>query len=173
MSARGMAARWTPRWGRLGSRRGVELGRGTPPDRGSPRCRAPAASTSRPGAGPLAGLTPDQIEDLLLRAVLDDLKVARWDPASISNRSKCELGQRLRRVTALPLRSVTGFLRISKGSYEYWRRRLADGGPDRDADIRQAIRDAFGASGTRAATARCMPGCAGPTCAVARSEYAR
>ena len=100
-----------------------------------------------PRSGPLAGLNPDQIENLLLRAVLADLKAAGWDPASISNRSKCELGERLRRATALPLRSITGFLRISKSSYEYWRRRLAGGEPDRDADIRQAVRDAFGASG--------------------------
>ena len=66
-----------------------------------------------PATGPLAGLNEDQIENLLLRAVLADLKAAGWDPASISNRSKCELGERLRRATALPLRSITGFLRIS------------------------------------------------------------
>ena len=74
-----------------------------------------------PATGPLAGLNEDQIENLLLRAVLADLKADGWDPASISNRSKCELGERLRRATALPLRSITGFLRISKSSYEYWR----------------------------------------------------
>ena len=72
-----------------------------------------------PKSGPLAGLNPDQIENLLLRAVLADLKAGGWDPASISNRSKCELGERLRRETGLPLRSITGFLRISKSSYEY------------------------------------------------------
>ena len=65
-----------------------------------------------PRTGPLAGLAPDQIENLLLRAVLADLKAAGWDPASISNRRKCELGERLRRETALPLRSITAFLRI-------------------------------------------------------------
>ena len=63
-----------------------------------------------PATGPLAGLNEDQIENLLLRAVLADLKAEGWDPASISNRSKCELGERLRRATALPLRSITGFL---------------------------------------------------------------
>lgn len=78
-----------------------------------------------PATGPLAGLNEDQIENLLLRAVLADLKAEGWDPASISNRSKCELGERLRRATALPLRSITGFLRISKSSYEYWRPRVA------------------------------------------------
>ena len=78
-----------------------------------------------PATGPLAGLNEDQIENLLLRAVLADLKAEGWDPASISNRSKCELGERLRRATALPLRLITGFLRISKSSYEYWRPRVA------------------------------------------------
>ena len=52
-----------------------------------------------PATGPLAGLNEDQIENLLLRAVLSDLKAEGWDPASISNRSKCELGERLRRAT--------------------------------------------------------------------------
>ena len=91
-----------------------------------------------PATGPLAGLNEDQIENLLLRAVLADLKAAGWDPASISNKSKCELGERLRRATALPLRSITGFLRISKSSYEYWRPRVA-APRDRDADIRDRV----------------------------------
>lgn len=93
-----------------------------------------------PATGPLAGLTPDQIENLLLRAVLDDLKGGGCAPASISNRSKCELGERLRRATGLPLRSVTGFLRISRSSYEYHRARL---GRDRDAGLRPLVREAF------------------------------
>ena len=62
-----------------------------------------------PATGPLAGLDPAQVENLLLRAVLADLKAGGWDPASISNRSKCELGERLRLATGLPLRSITGF----------------------------------------------------------------
>ena len=41
-----------------------------------------------PKSGSLAGLGPDQIENLLLRAVLADLKGRGWDPASTSNRSK-------------------------------------------------------------------------------------
>ena len=71
-----------------------------------------------PATGPLAGLAPAQMENLLLRAVLADLKAGGWDPASISSRSKCELGERLKRETGLPLRSITGFLRISRSSYE-------------------------------------------------------
>ena len=96
-----------------------------------------------PATGPLSGLNEDQIENLLLRAVLADLKAEGWDPASISNRSKCELGERLRRATALPLRSITGFLRISKSSYEYWRPRVAEP-RDRDADIRAHVVRIFG-----------------------------
>ena len=34
-----------------------------------------------PATGPLAGLNEDQIENLLLRAVLADLKAEGWDPA--------------------------------------------------------------------------------------------
>ena len=97
-----------------------------------------------PATGPLAGLEPAQVENLLLRSVLADLKAGGWDPASISNRSKCELGERLRRETGLPLRSITAFLRISKSSYEYHRARL---GRDRDADIRGPVRRLFAEGG--------------------------
>ena len=99
-----------------------------------------------PATGPLAGLEPAQIENILLRAVLADLKAGGWDPASISNRSKCELGERLRLATGLPLRSITGFLRISRSSYEYHRARL---GRDRDAALRPLVAAEFEASGGR------------------------
>lgn len=93
-----------------------------------------------PRSGPLSGLEPSQIENLLLRAVLADLKAAGWVPGSISNRSKCELGERLRMATGLPLRSITGFLKISKSSYEYHRRRL---GRDKYADLKIEVRSLF------------------------------
>lgn len=96
-----------------------------------------------PRSGPLAGLEPSQIENLLLRAVLADLKAEGWAPDSISNKSKCELGERLRLATGLPLRSITGFLKISKSSYEYHRRRL---GNDKYADLRQEVQILFDAS---------------------------
>lgn len=96
-----------------------------------------------PRSGPLAGLEPSQIENLLLRAVLADLKAEGWAPDSISNRSKCELGERLRMATGLPLRSITGFLRISKSSYEYHKRRLRY---DKYADLRKEVRMLFDAS---------------------------
>lgn len=95
-----------------------------------------------PATGPLSGLAPEQVENLLLRAVLADLKAGGWDPASISNRSKCELGERLRLATGLPLRSITAFLRISRSSYEYHRARL---GRDRYEGLRAEVRDAFAA----------------------------
>lgn len=99
-----------------------------------------------PKSGPLAGLNPDQIENLLLRAVLADLKAVGWDPASTSNRSKCELGERLRRETGLPLRSIIGFLRISKSSYEYHRARL---GVDKYAGLRRQVKEVFDEGGAR------------------------
>ncbi|MBM6813688.1 transposase [Olsenella uli] len=93
-----------------------------------------------PATGPLAGLEPAQMENILLRAVLADLKAVGWGPGSISSRSKCELGERLRLATGLPLRSITGFLRISRSSYECRRARL---GRDRHASLRAEVRRAF------------------------------
>ena len=101
-----------------------------------------------PKSGPLAGLEPSQIENLLLRAVLDDLKAEGFGPDSISNRSKVELGERLRAATGLPLRSITAFLRISKSSYEYQRQAISR--PDRHAGLRARVREALeGASASR------------------------
>lgn len=100
-----------------------------------------AADPCEPTAsGPLAGLGRAEVENLLLRAVLADLKAGGWDPASISNRSKCELGERLRLATGLPLREITAFLRISRSSYEYHRARL---GRDKYAALRAEVRSAF------------------------------
>lgn len=96
-----------------------------------------------PRSGPLSGLEPSQIENLLLRAVLADLKAEGWVPDSISNRSKCELGERLRMATGLPLRSITAFLRISKSSYEYHRARL---GTDKYAGLRKEVQALFESS---------------------------
>lgn len=79
-------------------------------------------------------------ENMLLRAVLDDLKGEGSHPVSMSNRRKCELGERLRLATGLPLREVTAFLRISKSSYEYHRARL---GRDKYARLREEVREVF------------------------------
>lgn len=77
-----------------------------------------------------------------IREVLDDLKEEGSRPGSMSNRRKCELGERLRAATGLPLREITAFLRISKSSYEYHRARL---GRDRDAALRPLVGEAFAA----------------------------
>ncbi len=97
-----------------------------------------------PGSGPLSGLGPSQIENLLPRAVLADLKAGGRAPGSISSRSRCEPGEGSGAATGLPLRSVTGFLRISKGSYGYHRRRL---GRDKHARLRREVCEPFAKSG--------------------------
>lgn len=106
--------------------------------RRAPREKGPRMTEERGLYDPPAS---DQIENLLPGAVLADLKAGGWDPASTSNRRKCELGERLRRETGLPLRCVTAFLRISRSSYECHRARP---GRDRDADIRSEVRRLFG-----------------------------
>ena len=85
-------------------------------------------------------------ENMLLRAVLDDLKAEGCAPASMSNARKTALGERLRAATGLPLREITAFLRISKSSYEYHRARPAR---DRDAWLRPLVAEAFEACGRR------------------------
>ena len=83
-------------------------------------------------------------ENMLLRAVLDDLKAGGSGPRSISNRRKAELGERLRAATGLPLREVTAFLRISRSSYEYHRARL---GRDKYAALRDEVEALFRSMG--------------------------
>ena len=114
-----------------------------PPGRSSakpPRQPARMASPEHEEVSPVddderAAYEAAMLENQLLRAVLADLKAGGWDPASISNRRKTELGERLREATGLPLRAITAFLRISKSSYEYHRARLGKVG------IRDAIAD--------------------------------
>lgn len=104
--------------------------------------------TGEPVAECWKDLTPDQVENALLRAVLADLKAAGCDPASTSNRSKTELGERLRTATGLPLRSITDFLKISKSSYEYQRAAMRQ--PDKYAELRKRVKEVFWAErGTR------------------------
>ena len=83
-------------------------------------------------------------ENQLLRAVLDDLKGGGSHPGSMSNRRKCELGERLRAATGLPLREITAFLRISRSSHGYHRARL---GRDKYAALRAEVREAFESMG--------------------------
>ena len=144
----------------------------------APRNRegAPAMDQRRPGStarpeGPLSGLTPDQVENLLLRAVLADLKAGGWDPASMPNRSKCELGERLRAATGQPLAR-------SPASWGCRRALRVPQGPprrDRDADtpgwVVRLFREGRGswgyrtiwarrAAGTRASESACGASCA-------------
>lgn len=118
------------------------------PSAGPPRRRARMAPPA--GGEEEAALNEEEraayeaamTENQLLRAVLDDLKGAGSHPDSISNRRKCELGERLRAATGRPLREITAFLRISRSSYEYWRARLSR--PDKYAALRGRVRELFG-----------------------------
>ncbi|MBM6815911.1 IS3 family transposase [Olsenella uli] len=83
-------------------------------------------------------------ENMLLRAVLDDLKAAGSDPRSISRRRRVELGERLRAATGLPLREITRFLGISRSSYAYHRARL---GRDKYAAPRDEVEALFRSMG--------------------------
>lgn len=83
-----------------------------------------------------------------------DPKAGGWGPASISNGSKRELGERSGRETGLPLRSTTGFSGISKGSHGCRRGPLLRGGPrDRGAEAAGRAEEAFREGG------RCARGC--------------
>lgn len=89
----------------------------------------------------VAALSEAELENACLRAVLADLKAGGWDPDSISNRKKVELGERLRAETGRALREIIGFLRISKSSYDYHRLRLDR--PDKHALARKRMREIF------------------------------
>ena len=90
--------------------------------------------------GPLAGMTPEQVENLLLRAVLDDLKGGGSHPASMPMRSRCGLAWRLRLATGLPMSPIIRFLEIPRSTWYYHRARL---GIDRLAWLRPFVREAF------------------------------
>lgn len=116
-----------------------------------PHERRRASTAGRPRRAPLddterAAYDAAMTENMLLRAVLDDLKGAGSSLGSISNARKTELGERLRRETGLPLCEITAFLKISKSSYEYCRARM---GRDRDGLRREPVRSAFEACGRR------------------------
>ena len=72
--------------------------------------------------GPLAEMTPDQIEKLLLRAVWDNLKGGSHPP-STPMRSRCELGERLRLATGLLSSAITRFLEMPRSTWYYHRAR--------------------------------------------------
>lgn len=72
-------------------------------------------------------------ENMLLKAVLDDLKAGGPHPLSISSRRRRGPGGRSRATTGLPLREITRFLGISRSSHSHRRARL---GRDRYAALR-------------------------------------
>jgi Transposase and inactivated derivatives len=89
----------------------------------------------------VAALSASELENACLRAVLADLKAGGWDPDSISNRKKVELGERLRLEPGRALQEIIDFLKISKSSYEYHKVRLSL--PDKYAEVRAQIRTIF------------------------------
>lgn len=68
------------------------------------------------------------------------------DPASLSNRQKAGLGERLRRDCGYRLKEILAFLGMSKSSYEYARSSLARREARREA-VAERVRAAFEASG--------------------------
>lgn len=97
-----------------------------------------------PGEGPLSGLTPDQVENALLRAVLDDLKAGGSPPATMSTASSCALAGRLIAATGLSQTLVLRFLGIARSTFDYHRRRA---GSDKYALLRARVRELFEGAG--------------------------
>lgn len=116
---------------------------------GAPRRRATMGRAPDREEAPLTGderaaYEAAMTENMLLRAVLDDLKAEGSDPRSISRRRRVELGERLRAATGLPLREITRFLGISRSSYAYHRARL---GSDKYAALRDEVEALFRSMG--------------------------
>lgn len=79
------------------------------------------------------------LENEVLRAVNEVLKGGSL--GSLTNREKTLVIDHLRRTTGRTLRELTGFLRISKSSYEYQRNAIARG--DRYAWLRPIVAEEF------------------------------
>ena len=106
-------------------------------------------------------MTSDQIEKLLLRAVLDDLKGGGSHPLSTPMRSRCELGERLRLATGLPTSAITRFLEIPRSTWYYHRSRARAGrgattrcGPSSEAAFEECGRRGYRARPRPAAPRR-------------------
>lgn len=84
-----------------------------------------------------------ELENDVLRGVVEVLKADSLD--ALTNREKAILIEHLRQKTGRPLKELTGFLRISKSSYEYQRKALSE--PDKYADARIRIVAEFEAAG--------------------------
>ncbi|MDO4400162.1 MAG: IS3 family transposase [Coriobacteriia bacterium] len=81
------------------------------------------------------------LENAVLRGTHEVLKGRAL--SSLTNREKSQLIEWLRAGTGRSLRELTGFLRISKSSYEYWRRRLRDPGPTLREEIADDVERIF------------------------------
>ena len=97
-------------------------------------------------------LAEARLEADVLRAVLDDPKAGGL--ASLSNRQKVELGERLRTGYGFSLARVTALLGLSRSTYYDNRRAIAEGRPARGRDAREGrdgldaqVAAAFAASG--------------------------
>ena len=84
------------------------------------------------------------MQGAVLRELMRDPKAG--DPASLSNRLKAELGERLRRDLGISLARVLTFFSISKSTYEHNRARLADPEPSAE-DVDRLVRESFERSG--------------------------
>ena len=80
-----------------------------------------------------------ELENDILRAAAKVLKAG--SPGPMTNREKALVINELRATTSRSLRELTDSLRISKSSYEYQRAALSR--PDKYADLRVRVRDAF------------------------------
>ena len=85
-------------------------------------------------------MSPLEIENMLLRELVDYLKVMRRGQANLLNRQKTEFGENIRKEKGLPLHTVASFLNISKSTYEYNKNRLS---VNRDDDIRDKVKEIF------------------------------
>ena len=90
----------------------------------------------------LSDLKNLELENAFLRELVIELKkVDGWDLISISNKQKVRLGESLRQEPGRSLREITDFLKISKSSYEYHRKRISM--PDMLAPVKERISTLF------------------------------
>ena len=89
----------------------------------------------------VAALSEVELENAVLRLLVQDAKMAGCDLISLSNKRKVELGERLRLESGRSLKEIIDFLKISKSSYEYHRVRLTL--PDKLASVRDRITAIF------------------------------
>lgn len=112
------------------------------------KAKAASGATRAELEGRLAAAEAELEEALMQVDVLKELMrdPKAGDPASLSNRQKTELGERLRRDCGRSLREVLDFLSISKSTYLHNRARLAERAARAEA-VAARVRQAFEASG--------------------------